>query len=70
MPSKEATKSIETPADPLHATSLEGLTTSELIEAIIKELQDAENDPDRPEVMMKPVETMMKFRRMTARNFR
>ena len=70
MPSKEATKSIETPADPLHAISLEGLTTSELIEAIIKELQDAENDPDRSEVMMKPVETMMKFRRMTARNFR
>ena len=54
MPRKEATKSIETPADPLHALSREGLTTSELIEAIIKELQDAENDPDRPEVMMKP----------------
>ena len=70
MPSKEATKSVETPADPLHALSLEGLSTSELIEAIIKELRDAENDPDRAEVMMKPVETMMKFRRMTARNFR
>lgn len=70
MPSNEATKSVEKPADPLDALSLEGLTTSEAIEAIIKELQDAENDPDRPEVMMKPVETMMKFRRMTARNFR
>lgn len=69
MQSNDAAKPTA-PTDPISEQNLEGLTTFEAIEAIFKELRDADNDPNRAGDTMKPVEAMMKFRRMTARNFR
>lgn len=69
MQSNEATMATA-PLDPARGQSLEGLTAFEAFKVVFKELRDAENDPNRTEDAMKPVEAMMKFRRMTARNFR
>lgn len=70
MQSNDAAKPTASPTDLISRQNLEGLTTFEAIEVIFKELRDADNDPNRAGDTMKPVEAMMKFRRMTARNFR
>ena len=70
MQNNDAVKPSVPATDSKRELNLEGLTTFEAFKVIFKELRDAENDPNRTEDAMKPVEAMMKFRRMTARNFR